>query len=109
MKWLRLREWPRICLHLNLFPLFITGTMAEHPRQYPDSMMNHAEIFFVTMVVVADVPDAAVAVDVEVGAGVGVDVEVVAVGGVDVEVFADFGAIMGLMSSRPRAAPPKCP
>ena len=99
MKWLRLREWQRICLHLNLFPLFITGTMAEHPRQYPDSTMNHAEIFFVTTVVVADVPDAAVAVDVEMGVEVGVDVEV----------FADFRAIMGLMISRPRAAPPKCP
>ena len=73
--------------------------MDEHQRQYLVSTMNHAEIFFVTMVVVADVPDAAVAVDVEMGVEVGVDVEV----------FADFGAIMGLMSSRPRAAPPKCP
>ena len=99
MKWLRLREWPRICLHLNLFPLFITGTMDEHQRQYLVSTMNHAEIFFVAMVVVADVPDVAAAVDVEMGVEVGVDVEV----------FADVGAIMGLMSSRPRVAPPKCP
>ena len=96
MKWLRLREWQRICLHSNLFLLFITGTMDEHRRQYLVSTMNHAEIFFVTMVVVADVE---VAVDVEMGVEVGVDVEV----------SADFGAIMGLMISRPRAAPPKCP
>ena len=39
--------------------------MVGHQRQYLVSTMNHAEIFFVTMVVVADVPDAAVAVDVE--------------------------------------------
>ena len=73
--------------------------MDEPPHQFPVSTMNHAEIFFATMVVVADVPDAAVAVDVEMGVEVGVDVEV----------SADFGAIMGLMISQPRAAPPKCP
>lgn len=84
---------------MNLFPLFITGTMVGHPHQFLVSTMNRDEIFFVAMVVVADVPDAAVAVDVEMGVEVGVDVEV----------FADFRAIMGLMSSRPRAAPPKCP
>ena len=84
---------------MNLFPLFITETMVGHPHQFLVSTMNRDEIFFVAMVVVADVPDAAVAVDVEMGVEVGVDVEV----------FADFGAIMGLMISRPRAAPPKCP
>ena len=86
---------------MNLFPLFITGTMVGHPHQFLVSTMNRDEIFFVAMVVVADVPDAAVVVDVVVDVGVEV--------GVDVEVFADFRAIMGLMISRPRAAPPKCP
>jgi len=91
MKWLR--KWPRKYLHSNLFLLFITGTMVGHPRQSPVSTMNHAEIFFVTMVVVADVPDAAVG----------------AVAGVDVDVVAGAGERLLVVSSRPRASPPKCP
>tara|TARA_B100001123_G_scaffold373196_1_gene437632 strand:- start:932 stop:1150 length:219 start_codon:yes stop_codon:yes gene_type:complete len=72
--------------------------MVGLPPLFPVSTMNHTEIFFDTMDVVSDVE-----VDVDVDVEMGVEV------GVDVEVFADFGAIMGLMSSRPRAAPPKCP
>ena len=70
--------------------------MADPNATDPDGM-NHAEIFFVAMVVVADVPDVAVVLDVV------VDVDV------EVGVVAEAGERLLVRSSQPRAAPPKCP